>query len=141
MLRMNQKPDDNSDQLRTSEVTVWQWPLAQSGWKGYVFVAFLTSMFIAVQVRTGQFSMACMSVLSVLFVTFWYWLPVRYVFRDNVIERNLMGFRQIILGVPFVAAGRCLMAFGLSLLRNRIQRTDSLSRGTGSATRSKKTFA
>jgi hypothetical protein len=84
-----------SDQV-SDEVIVRHWPLLQSGWKGVAFMLLLLGVFLAVQVRVRQTGMAALSILAVLSVTVWYWLPVRYVFRPAGIERRLLGTRRLI---------------------------------------------
>ena len=54
----------------------------------------LIGVFLLIQQRTAQTGMASLSVLAILSVTHWFWLPVRYKFNSYGLERRFFGVPQ-----------------------------------------------
>lgn len=73
---------------------VWHWPLFQSGWLGVGFMCVLLTLFLFIQLQIRQTAMGALAIAAVLSVTVWYWLPVRFTFRANGIERRIFGVRR-----------------------------------------------
>ena len=75
-------------------VVVWHWPLFQSGWLGVGFMCVLLTLFLFIQLQIRQTAMGALAIAAVLAVTVWYWLPVRFTFRANGIERRVLGVKR-----------------------------------------------